>query len=151
MEAIAAGFGRRGNSEGSYMKYRLCLTALCCECADTEFILEADSGAGRAGTPAEGEDSMSNLLLFLFVASASAAMDKDTIKATQESIDAAYQPDKVQCASLKGNARDVCVTQAKAARVRVKADARANQEVIRKRDADSAIALERLRLEAQRR
>lgn len=147
---------------------------------------------------------MSNLLLFLFVASASAAMDKDTFKATQDDIDAAYQSEKPLCASLKGNAKDVCeaeakakrkiakaeaeaeykntakartmaivaradaeysvarkrcnelsgtektvcVTKAKAARVRAKADARANQEVIRKRDADSAIALERLRREA---
>lgn len=150
---------------------------------------------------------MSNLLLFLFVASASAAMDKDTFKTTQESIDAAYRSEQAQCASLKGNAKDVCeaeakakrkiekteveaeykntakartmaivaradaeysvarkrcnelsgtektvcVTKAKAARVRAKADARANQEVIRKRDADSAIALERLRREAERR
>ena len=141
---------------------------------------------------------MSTLLLLLLAASASAAMDKDAFKATQESIDAAYQPNKAQCAALKGNARDVCeaeakakrriekaeaeadkntakartmaivaradaeysvarkrcdvlsgtektvcVTKAKAARVRAKADARANQEVIRKRNADYAIAIER--------
>ncbi len=136
-----------------------------------------------------------------------AAMDKDLFEATQDRIDAAYQSDKAACASLKGNARDVCeaeakanrkvakteaeaeykntakartmaivaradaaysvarkkcdelsgtektvcVTKANAARVRAKADARANQEVIRKRNADSEIAFERLRLEAQRR
>lgn len=44
---------------------------------------------------------------------------------------------------LSGTEKTVCVTKAKAARVRAKADARANQEVIRKRNADHAIAAER--------
>ena len=148
---------------------------------------------------------MSKLLLILFAATSASAMDKDLFEATRDRIDAAYQSDKAACASLKGNAMDVCeaeakakrkiekteveaeykntakartmaivaradaeysvarkqcdvmsgtektvcVTKAKAARVRAKADARANQEVIRKRNADSRIALERLRLEAK--
>jgi len=148
---------------------------------------------------------MSNLLLFLLATASAAAMDKDAFKATQDSIGEAYRSDQAQCASLKGNARDVCeaeakakrkiekaeaeaeykntakartmaivaradaeysvarkqcdvmsgtektvcVTKAKAARVRAKADARANQEVIRKRNADSEIALERQRLDAK--
>lgn len=142
---------------------------------------------------------MSKLLLILFVTTSAAAMDKDLFKATQDRIDAAYQSEQAQCASLKGNARKVCeaeakanrkvakaeaeaeykntakartmaivaradaaysvarkkcdelsgtektvcITEAKAARVRAKADARANQEVIRKRDADSAIEAQR--------
>jgi hypothetical protein len=123
---------------------------------------------------------------------AGTAMDKNAFKTSQDRIDATYQSENAQCASLKGNARDVCeaeakakrkiakaeaeadykntakarrhaivaradaeysvakkkcdelsgtekvvcVTKAKAARVRAKADARSNQEVIRKRDAD---------------
>lgn len=150
---------------------------------------------------------MSNLLLFLLATASATTMDKDAFKATQDSIGEAYRSDQAQCASLKGNARDVCeaeakakrkiekaeaeaeykntakartmaivaradaeysvarkrcdalsrtektvcVTKAKAARVRAKADARANQEVIRKRNADYAIARERLRREAGRR
>ena len=148
---------------------------------------------------------MSKLFLILFAATSASAMDKDLFEATRDRIDAAYQSDKAACASLKGNARDVCEaeakanrkaakaeaqaeykntakartmaivaradaaysvarercdelsgtektvceTEAKAVRVRAKADARANQEVIRKRNADSRIALERLRLEAK--
>ncbi len=128
-----------------------------------------------------------------------AIMDKGTYKAAKDQIDATYKSDKAACASLTGNAGDVCkaeaeakrrtasaeaeadykntpkartmaivaradaeysvtrtrcnevsgtektvcITKAKAARVRAKADARANQEVIRKRDADYAIAVER--------
>lgn len=150
---------------------------------------------------------MSKLFLILFAATSASAMDKDLFEATRDRIEAAYQSDKAACASLKGNARDVCeaeakanrkaakaeaqaeyqnsakartmaivaradaaysvarkkcnelsgtekticVTEANGARVRAKADARANQEAIRKRNADSKIALERQRLEAQQR
>lgn len=56
---------------------------------------------------------------------ASAAMDKDAYQATKEHIDTAYQSDKAGCASLKGNANDVCEAEAKAKRKIAKAEAEA--------------------------
>ena len=58
---------------------------------------------------------------------------------------------KEKCDDLKGNAKDVCVKDAKAAHTRAKVDAKANQKVTEvrkdatedKRDANYALAKER--------
>ena len=72
---------------------------------------------------------------------------RNTTKARTHAIvaraDAEYSVAKKKCDDLSGTEKVVCVTKAKAARVRAKADARSKQEVIRKRDADYKIALER--------
>lgn len=82
------------------------------------------------------------------IAKAEAEADyKNTAKARKHAIvaraDAEYSVAKQKCDELSGKEKVVCETKAKAARVRAKADAGSNQEVIRKRDADYQIALER--------
>ena len=65
--------------------------------------------------------------------------------------DADYSVAKEKCDDLKGNAKDVCVKDAKAAHTRAKVDAKANQKVTEirkdatedKRDANYALAKER--------
>jgi hypothetical protein len=75
---------------------------------------------------------MSRLFMILFAVAglmsspAGAAMDKDAFKATQDRIDATYQSDKAQCASLKGNARGVCDAEANAKRKTAMAEAEAD-------------------------
>ena len=77
---------------------------------------------------------MLRLFMILFAAAwlmsapASAAMDKEAFKATQDRIETTYQSDKARCASLKGNARNVCEAEASAKRKTAKAEAKADYE-----------------------
>jgi hypothetical protein len=66
---------------------------------------------------------MKHALLTLAVAaacawtsSASAAMTRDEYKAQKESIELSYKADHAKCDGLSGNAKDICVTQAKGTR-----------------------------------
>ncbi|MES3024490.1 MAG: hypothetical protein V4857_23215 [Pseudomonadota bacterium] len=83
------------------------------------------------------------------------AFYKNTLKAYTQSrlriASANFDLDKVKCAALDGNARDVCVKQAKATLVAAHADAKADKKAIEaradarddKRDADYAVAKEK--------
>ena len=55
-----------------------------------------------------------------------ASMTKESYKSTVKQIDATYKADKDQCKSFKGNAKDVCVAEAKAKQKIAKADAEAD-------------------------
>jgi len=74
---------------------------------------------------------MSKLFLILLTAAgliglpASAAMDNATYKATKKEIQTTYKSDKAACASLTGNAKDVCMAEAKAKRKVARAEAAA--------------------------
>jgi hypothetical protein len=63
---------------------------------------------------------------------------EDTLKAYTRArlriADANYDRDKVRCAGLAGNEKDVCTAQAKAALVAARADARADQKTIEARN-----------------
>jgi hypothetical protein len=61
----------------------------------------------------------------LFAGNASAAGDKGTYDQAKASATAAYETDKKACDSLKGNANDICVAEAKAKRTRVDENAEA--------------------------
>lgn len=83
------------------------------------------------------------------------ALYRNTLKAYTASrlkiADANYDLDKVKCASLTGNDKDVCVSQAKATLVAAQADARADKKAIEartdarddKRTAEYKVALEK--------
>jgi hypothetical protein len=83
------------------------------------------------------------------------ALYKNTLKAFTHSrlkiADANYDLDKVKCNALTGNDKDVCVSQAKAARVAAEADAKADKKAIEartdarddKRDAEYKVAMEK--------
>jgi hypothetical protein len=63
---------------------------------------------------------------------------EDTLKAYTRArlriADANYDRDKVRCAGLAGNEKDVCTAQAKAALVAARADAKADQKTIEARN-----------------
>ena len=61
----------------------------------------------------------------LFVGNAAAAGDKATYDQAKASAKAAYDTDKKACDSLSGNAKDICVAEAKAKRTRVDENAEA--------------------------
>jgi len=77
--------------------------------------------------------------------------DKAATAAIVARADADYAVAKEKCDDLKGNAKDVCVKDAKAAHTKAKVDAKSNQKVTEvrkdakedKRDADYAAAKER--------
>ena len=77
--------------------------------------------------------------------------DKARRDARIEAAEADYSVAKAKCDAMKGNGRDVCVKEAKAAEVKAKADAKATEKVAAvrrdaaedKRDADYKVALER--------
>ena len=83
------------------------------------------------------------------------ALYKNTLKAYTASrlkiADANYDLDKVKCAALTGNDKDVCVQQAKATLVAAQADAKADRKAIEartdarddKRDAEYKVAREK--------
>lgn len=83
------------------------------------------------------------------------ALYRNTLKAYTQSrlkiADANYDLDKVKCAALTGNDKDVCVQQAKATLVAAQADARADKKAIEartdaredKRSAEYKVALEK--------
>ncbi len=83
------------------------------------------------------------------------ALYKNTIKAYTASrlkiADAYYDVDKVKCAAVTGNARDVCVQRAKATLIAAQADAKADRKAIEartdarddKRDAEFKVAREK--------
>ena len=83
------------------------------------------------------------------------ALYKNTLKAYTASrmkiADANYDLDKVKCAALTGNAKDVCVQQAKATLIAAQADAKADRKAIEartdarddKRTAQYKVALEK--------
>ncbi len=83
------------------------------------------------------------------------ALYKNTLKAYTASrlkiASANYDLDKVKCASLTGNDKDVCVTQAKATLVAAQADAKADKKAIEartdaredKREAEYKVAMEK--------
>ena len=58
----------------------------------------------------------------------SATMSKESYKNTTRSIDATFNTDKERCKSFSGNARDVCMAEAKARQKIAKADAEADYE-----------------------
>jgi hypothetical protein len=55
----------------------------------------------------------------------SANMNKDTYKESTQRIDAAFKADKEQCKSLKANAKDICMAEAKAKQKTAKAETEA--------------------------
>jgi hypothetical protein len=77
--------------------------------------------------------------------------DKARRDARIETAEANYDVAKAKCDAMKGNDRDVCVKEAKAAEVKAKADAKATEKVAAartdaaedKRDADYKVALEK--------
>jgi hypothetical protein len=83
------------------------------------------------------------------------ALYKNTLKAFTQSrlkiASANYDLDKVKCNALTGNDKDVCVSQAKAARVAAESDAKADKKAIEartdarddKRDAQYKVAREK--------
>lgn len=83
------------------------------------------------------------------------ALYKNTLKAYTASrlkiASANYDLDKVKCAALTGNDKDVCVTQAKATLVAAQADAKADKKAIEaradaredKREAEYKVAMEK--------
>jgi hypothetical protein len=83
------------------------------------------------------------------------ALYKNTLKAYTASrmkiASANYDLDKVKCAGLTGNPRDVCVTQAKATLIAAQADAKADRRAIEaradaredKREAEYKVAMEK--------
>ena len=62
---------------------------------------------------------------FAFAAGAQAAGDKDAYNQAKSSAKAAYDTDKKACDSLAGNAKDICVAEAKAKRTRTDENAEA--------------------------
>jgi hypothetical protein len=58
-------------------------------------------------------------------AQAAASMTKSEYEAAKDQAEAAYKADKARCASLGGNAKDICQAEAKAQRMRADADAKA--------------------------
>ena len=62
----------------------------------------------------------------LFAGHATAAGDKATYDQAKASAKAAYDTDKKACDSLSGNAKDICVAEAKAKRTRVDENAEAS-------------------------
>jgi hypothetical protein len=83
------------------------------------------------------------------------ALYKNTLKAFTQSrmkiAEANYDLDKTKCNALTGNDKDVCVSQAKAARVTAEADAKADKKAIEartdaredKRDAEYKVAMQK--------
>ena len=74
------------------------------------------------------------------VAPGYAAMTKESYKSTTQQIDATFKADKEQCKSLKGNAKDVCMAEAKAKQKTAKADAEAEYKNTAKARADARMA-----------
>ena len=83
------------------------------------------------------------------------ALYKNTLKAFTQSrmkiASANYDLDKVKCNALTGNDKDICVSQAKAARVSAESDAKADRKAIEartdarddKREAEYKVAMEK--------
>lgn len=83
------------------------------------------------------------------------ALYKNTLKAFTQSrmkiASANYDLDKVKCNALTGNDKDICVSQAKAARVAAESDAKADRKAIEartdarddKREAEYKVAMEK--------
>ena len=83
------------------------------------------------------------------------ALYKNTLKAFTQSrmriASANYDLDKVKCNALTGNDKDICVSQAKAARVAAESDAKADKKAIEartnarddKREAEYKVAMEK--------
>lgn len=63
------------------------------------------------------------LLAFAAVSTAATDPAKTSYKTTKEAAEQTYKTAKMQCESLSGNPKDVCVEEAKAARVRTVAEA----------------------------
>lgn len=77
--------------------------------------------------------------------------EKARASARKANADADYSVAKAKCGSLAGNAKDVCIKEAKAVMVSAKADAQQHKEVVQakadarddKRDANYKVALEK--------
>ena len=54
------------------------------------------------------------ITLLAFSAAEAANLSKDDYKAAKSTIKATYKTDKAACAPMKGNAKDICVEEAKA-------------------------------------
>ena len=88
---------------------------------------------------------MRNIFIALTVATAmatampgyAATMTKESYKSTTKQIDATFKADKEQCKSLKANAKDVCMAEAKAKQKIAKADAEADYKNTDKARADA--------------
>jgi hypothetical protein len=66
--------------------------------------------------------ALAALLAFACAGSAVAAMDKAAMKAEKERIADQYKSSKAACASMKDNAKDICMAEAKGAEKVAKAD-----------------------------
>jgi hypothetical protein len=101
-------------------------------------VCKAEAKAAEKKAKAEAEAAYKNT-------------DKARRDARIEAAEADYSVAKAKCDALKGNDRDVCVKEAKAAEVKAKADAKASEKVAAartdavedKRDADYKVALEK--------
>jgi hypothetical protein len=101
-------------------------------------VCKAEAKAAEKKTLAEAEAAHKNT-------------DKARRDARIEAAEANYMVAKAKCDAMKGNDRDVCVKEAKAAEVKAKADAKATEKVAAvrqdaaedKRDAEYKVAVEK--------
>ena len=68
-----------------------------------------------------------------------ANMTRDAYKAEKDKIEAAYKADKAACKDMKGNAKDVCMEEAKAKEKIAKADAEASYKGTEKARYDARV------------
>ena len=66
-------------------------------------------------------------------------MSRDAYKADKDKIEAQYKVDKDRCGSMSGNAKDVCIKEAKGAEKKAKANAEAQYKNTEKARQDAAI------------
>ena len=122
--------------------------------ADADYKTASDACKGISGNPKDV--CMAEAKATRIKATAMAEADyKNTPKAradaTNSAADADYDVARQRCDAKTGNEKDVCVKEAKAAQIKVKADAKATQKsaVARndaaddKRDADYKVAMEK--------
>ena len=91
---------------------------------------------------------MSKLLISLLAgagialsgAAGAATMSRDAYKAEKDKIEAAYKADKAACKGMSGNAKDVCVEEAKAKEKIAKADNEAAYKGTEKAQYDARVA-----------
>ena len=73
-------------------------------------------------------------------ANAAEGMSKEALKTEKDRIDSTFNSEKEQCKSMKGNAKDVCMAEAKARQKIAKAEAEANFRNTSKARTDARVA-----------
>src|SRR5437773_1980412 len=82
------------------------------------------AGLGYAGVASAAQTYAPNTT----VASASASMTKESYTQAKRDADAQYKTDKERCSSMSGNAKDICIAEAKGKEEIAKAEAAAAYE-----------------------